>query len=103
MTCYTTCRPYNGFHSFQVIRIIGNTLAPFDETGTIRGFGFGDSVTKDTSVFELDPQVGANPDKPRGVKESAQWIECVISLAVVDSADVNVSDVIKTAIQSLNI
>jgi len=48
---------YRGYSNFQVIRIIGHTLAPFNETGIIRGFGFGDSETKDTSVFELDPQV----------------------------------------------
>ena len=48
---------YWGSSNFQVIRVIGHTLAPFNETGVIRGFGFGDSETKDTSVFELDPEV----------------------------------------------
>ena len=37
----------------KVISILGETLEPFDEDHLIPAFGFGDSVTKDNSVFPL--------------------------------------------------
>jgi len=38
-----------------VIKILGNTLAPFDDDNLIPCYGFGDSITKDKQVFALDP------------------------------------------------
>ncbi|KAK9133845.1 hypothetical protein Scep_013373 [Stephania cephalantha] len=37
----------------QAIRIIGKTLAPFDEDNLIPCFGFGDATTKDEGVFSF--------------------------------------------------
>jgi len=39
----------------QVIRIIGNTLSSFDDDQMIPVFGFGDSQTKDKTVFPFYP------------------------------------------------
>uniref|UniRef100_A0A183JAL1 Copine domain-containing protein n=1 Tax=Soboliphyme baturini TaxID=241478 RepID=A0A183JAL1_9BILA len=38
---------------FQVISILGETLAPFASSGFIAAFGFGDVKTSDHSVFPL--------------------------------------------------
>jgi hypothetical protein len=38
-----------------VIRILGNTLAPFDDDNQIPCYGFGDSTTSDKRVFALEP------------------------------------------------
>ena len=37
----------------QVLQIMCQSLAPFDDDGLIPAYGFGDSVTKDKSVFSL--------------------------------------------------
>jgi hypothetical protein len=39
----------------QVIHIIGNTLAPFDDDNLIPAYGFGDSTTTDKAVFPFFP------------------------------------------------
>ncbi|KRY45746.1 Copine family protein 2, partial [Trichinella britovi] len=67
---YTASNKYQGENSFdhkslhtidsviqnpyqQVITIMGKTLAPFSNGGTISAFGFGDVYTSDMSVFPL--------------------------------------------------
>ncbi|KRX13524.1 Copine family protein 2 [Trichinella nelsoni] len=67
---YTASNKYQGENSFdhkslhtidsviqnpyqQVIAIMGKTLAPFSNGGTISAFGFGDVYTSDMSVFPL--------------------------------------------------
>lgn len=37
--------------------VLGETLEPFDVDGTIPAFGFGDSFTRDNSVFSLNTVV----------------------------------------------
>jgi hypothetical protein len=44
----------------QVIHIIGNTLAPFDDDNLIPTYGFGDSTTTDKAVFPFFPDRPCN-------------------------------------------
>lgn len=40
--------------------ILGETLEPFDDDGAIPAFGFGDTFTRDHSVFSLNTMVPAS-------------------------------------------
>ncbi len=44
----------------KVIRIIGRTLEEFDEDNIIPTYGFGDILSKDSSVFHLTPEPQTN-------------------------------------------
>ena len=45
------------FSHLQVISIMAETLAPFDEDNIIPAFGFGDLISKHKTVFPLSPHV----------------------------------------------
>ena len=40
-----------------MIRVLGETLAPFDDDGLIPAFGFGDQSTRDRTVFPFRAEV----------------------------------------------
>jgi len=43
----------------KVIAVLGQTLAPFDDDNKIPAYGFGDSETRDHSVFPFRPDESA--------------------------------------------